>query len=181
MDKPKFYSFFIAMREGDEAAFEEVYRLTLPLVVKTVNTYLSTKLWWMKSPDERESFRDEAVNDVYFALYRHMGAIETPEALPGWLKAVAHNVCCSKTRQVKNEWLPLTEEAVDIRVHDVRSLDPEELFDHLVDGRLTGHPYWALRLYAVDGFSYEEIASLMKVPVGTVKSRIKTARSTLAA
>lgn len=169
------------MREGDEAAFEEVYHLTLPLVVKAVNTYITTKLWWMKSPVERDAFRDEAVNDVYFTLYRNAGAIETPEALPGWLKAVAHNVCCRKTRQIRSEWLPLTEDAVDIRVHDVAALDPEELFDRLVAGKVTGHPYWALRLYALDGFSYEEISRLMNVPVGTVKSRIKAARTTLAA
>ena len=181
MEPATHYSLFISMRNGDEAAFERIYSLTLPFVRKTVNTYAAAKLWWVKDPYEIECFREEAVNDVYVELYKSRSSLKDAEALYGWLKTVAVRICCDKTTKIRGDIFSYEDELIDKVASVEITRDPEDSFDLLVGNSLGYDHYWALRLYALEGLSYDEIGKLMNVPTGTVKSRINTARKILAA
>ena len=181
MEHTTHYSLFISMRNGDEAAFEKIYQLTLPFVRKTVNNYAAAKLWWVKDRDEIECFKEEAVNDVYIELYKSMASVRDAEALYGWLKTVAGRICCDKTAKIRGDIFTYEEELIDAVASTGLTRDPEDSFDLLVGNSLGHDHYWALRLYALEGLSYEQIGKIMNCPTGTVKSRINTARKILAA
>ena len=179
MEPTTYYSLFISMRNGDEAAFERIYHITLPFVRKTVSTYTASKLWWVKDPYEIECFKEEAVNDVYVELYKSRSSLQDAKALYGWLKTVAHRICCDKTRKIRGDIFTYEEDAIDEVASVGITRDPEDSFDLLVGNSLGHDHYWTLRLYALEGLSYEEISKLMGCPAGTVKSRINAARKIL--
>ena len=172
---------FLSMKEGDSTAFEKIYFMTLPRVTKTVNAYIGTKLWWVKDRSSLTFFREEVINDTYFELYRSKESINDPGKLNAWLSTVARRHCFEKTSEFRNDIYSFEPEVLNEEASVKIELEPEEHFDLIVGDVLDGPQYWALRLFAVDGLSYDEIAKAMNCPKGTVRSRINTARRILLA
>ena len=162
------------MKEGDSAAFEKIYFMTLPRVTKTVNAYIGTKLWWVKDRSSLTFFREEVIN-------RSKESINDPGKLNAWLSTVARRHCFEKTSEFRNDIYSFEPEVLNEEASVKLELEPEEHFDLIVGDVLDGPQYWALRLFAVDGLSYDEIAKAMNCPKGTVRSRINTARRILLA
>jgi RNA polymerase sigma factor (sigma-70 family) len=66
---------------GDRAAFTRLVDLYRPLVTLVACRYVS-----------RRADVDDIVQEVWIKLWEHLGTIEKPEALPGWLRRVTTNV-----------------------------------------------------------------------------------------
>ena len=181
MDNTLSGTIFLSLKEGDAAAFEKIYSLTLPEVTKTVNAYMGSKLWWVKDRYGLTCFREEVLNDTYFELYRSKDKLTDPGKIVAWLRTVARRICCEKTAEFKNDIYSYDPEVLNEEASVKLELEPEDHFDLIVGDVLDGPQYWALRLFAVDGFSYDEIAKAMNCPLGTVRSRINTARRLLLA
>jgi RNA polymerase sigma factor (sigma-70 family) len=130
----------------------------------------------------RGAAAQDAVQDACVVALRRVPELRDPDAFSGWLHAIARNVCLMELRRSSRE--VLVDEPAG---HGVPSLE-EELERHALRAWV-----WAaidslsepLRLAVVLRYfgrrrSYEEIAQLSGVPVGTVRSRLSAARSTLA-
>jgi RNA polymerase sigma factor (sigma-70 family) len=70
-----------AAAAGDRVAFTRLVDLYRPLVTLVACRYVS-----------RRADTDDIVQEVWIKLWEHIGAIERPEALPGWLRRVTTNV-----------------------------------------------------------------------------------------
>jgi RNA polymerase sigma factor (sigma-70 family) len=66
-----------ATAAGDRRAFAELVTRYRPLVAAVARRHVS-----------RQADVDDVVQDVWIALWQHVGAIERPRALPGWLRRV---------------------------------------------------------------------------------------------
>jgi RNA polymerase sigma factor (sigma-70 family) len=66
---------------GDREAFAELVSAHRALVTQVARRYVS-----------RSADADDVVQEVWIKLWQHLGAIEKPEALPGWLRRVTTNV-----------------------------------------------------------------------------------------
>ncbi len=111
---------------------------------------------------------------------------ERPNARP-WLYGIATNLLARHRRSEARRMhatarlLAREQPADDPTEQLVASLDAVELWPHVADAvaRLPEEERDALILYVWEELSYEEIASALDVPVGTVRSRLNRARLSL--
>jgi len=127
---------------------------------------------------------DDAVQDGFLIALKRIGELREPAAAGGWLAAIVVNVCRAQLRR------PARELAVAEPVEPRGALDTVE--QQIDRGALRDWVWTALerlpesqrvavmlRHFSSAG-SYEAIAEICDVPVGTVRSRLNAARARLA-
>jgi len=127
---------------------------------------------------------EDAVQDAFVIAVRRIGELREPAAAGGWLVAITVNVCRAQLRRPAHE-LPVGEPVEPRGALDTveRSIERVALRDWLWTAleRLPDSQRVAIMLrHFSSASSYETIAELCGVPVGTVRSRLSTARARLA-
>ena len=130
---------------------------------------------------------EDAVHDAFVVALRKIDAVREPAAVGGWLHAVLRNVCLMWLRAGQGELL--FDEMRSPTREDPSERSVEESIDQLamrewVWTALSELPE-ALRVTAMLRYfggrcSYEEMAAILGVPVGTVRSRLSQVRLKLA-
>lgn len=163
--------------EGDAGAFEElvlayekqVYNLALRMVV---------------NPEDALDLSQEA----FLRAWRGLGSYRFDSAFSTWLYRLTSNVCIDfLRRQKKQKVLPLhfadEEEERELSIPDPAPGTEEQVLTRLEQeqvaaamARLEPEYRQALTLRVINGLSYTEIAAILNVREGTVKSRIARAR-----
>jgi RNA polymerase sigma-70 factor (ECF subfamily) len=157
---------------GDAGAFDQ-------LVVRHQSAVFRAALAALRSPEEAE----EAAQDALVRAWQKLGSFRGDAAFRTWLLSIAWHRALSRRRSI-GAWLarraPI--EAAD-RVrgdgagpHD--ALRQRELTRHVaaaIDG-LSPKLRDALLLAQAGEYGYDEIAAMLQVPVGTLKSRVFDAR-----
>jgi RNA polymerase sigma factor (sigma-70 family) len=129
----------------------------------------------------------DAVHDAFLVALRKIDQVHDPAAVGGWLHAVLRNVCRMHLREGQGEIL-LDElpRHIDQRISEP---SPEESVDRLAMRDWVWTALAALtetlRVTAMLRYfgsyaSYEEIATILGVPVGTVRSRLNQVKVKLA-
>ena len=116
---------------------------------------------------------DDAMQETFIAVLNNIGSLRDPAALHGWVRRIAVRQAVRQARAgeiaVETPDLPASE--IDLSsVIDVRAV--------LAD--LTPEHRAVLVLRDVDGLSEADVAQLLHVPPGTVKSRLHRARTEFA-
>lgn len=127
---------------------------------------------------------EDAVQDAFLVAVRRIGELREPAAAGGWLVAIVVNVCRTRLRRPTHE-LPVGEPVEPAGALDAvqRSIDRVALRDWVWTAleRLPEPQRVAIMLrHFSSASSYETIAELCDVPVGTVRSRLSAARARLA-
>ena len=105
---------------------------------------------------------EDLAQDAFVALQRHWGRVSDPHA---YLRTILINGCkrwAWRAQLARERQPPATDGVAD--------LDVDEMWDALASLSRDQHTTIVLRFY--EDLSQEEIAALMQVPVGTVKSRL---------
>ena len=165
-------------RKGDQNAWRE-------LVGTHTRRVFSIAYRFSGRVDEAEDLAQEIFVKVYETLDRFR---ETEGALGSWLSTVARNHAIDHYRRRRLEQLgrsdnPLAmEQAATPADSPLKSLEREERrqFVHRGLRALPDELRQPLILCDLEGLAYEEIAGLLKIPLGTVKSRINRGRLELA-
>jgi RNA polymerase sigma-70 factor, ECF subfamily len=122
----------------------------------------------------------EVVQDVFFKAFTKLKHYEGHLSFRTWIKKIAVNTCIDQHRAKARE-LPTTdlEEALFApeNAQPLEDLDAEYLLELIA--QLPSAYRTTFNLYAVDGYSYPEIADLLGVVKGTVSSNISKARAHL--
>jgi RNA polymerase sigma-70 factor (ECF subfamily) len=172
-----------ATRGGDEAAFAEIMsRYRSP-----ITNYLYR---FLNDYEEAVDLAQETFVRVYFALDRY----HTGFAFSTYIYRIATNLAISELRRRKRRrLLSLTGlfqsddgEATEFQVRDERQLQDAGLVEdeqsQLIARAIASLPEKyrvAVVLRDVEGRSYEEIAEVMQLGLGTTKSRISRGRGLL--
>lgn len=125
---------------------------------------------------------EEVVQEVFVKVYRSLGGFDGQAAFSTWLFRVTRNVCLDMLRAGRRRPVPV----------DPVYLIPSTAPDHapgvidtvMVEEAMRALPpedREALSAVTLFGMSYAEASEELKVPVGTVKSRVFRARRTLLA
>jgi RNA polymerase sigma factor (sigma-70 family) len=154
-----------AARSGDRAAFATLIERHRPLLVASCRRMLGS---W----DQAEEAAQEAVIQAMLGLRR----LRQPERFGSWLVGIGLNVCRHLLRRRPAMWL--LPEAV---------ADPQELAEAAevaarVREAVTALPAGqrrAVTLFYLAGLSQREVAAVLGVDVGAVKTRLHKARRTL--
>jgi RNA polymerase sigma-70 factor (ECF subfamily) len=164
-------------RYGDEEAFQEVYRTYVGLVYN-----LAFRM------SGRSDVAEDLSQEIFLRIYQHLGRFNGRSTLKTWIYRVALNHCRSKLGRKRYPTQPLAEENEGEGVHLVDERRGPE--DHALAGDAALVVSRALRqvkprfreavvLRDLEGLSYDEIAEILNVRIGTVRSRIARGRDRL--
>ncbi len=126
--------------------------------------------------DRREA--EEAIQDAFVKVYRNIDQFRGESTFHTWFYRILYNECVSRLRRTRNA--PVMVPAIDDddlgAVDDDASTDMQAMtadMQKIIAGefvKLSAHYRTALTLFFLQEMRYEEIAQVMNVPVGTVKS-----------
>jgi RNA polymerase sigma-70 factor, ECF subfamily len=163
-------------RAGDELAWEALVRTYQSSVYAVTRHYLG----------DPEEARDVA-QDVFIRVYHRLDSFSGRDTFKAWLMQMARNASIDRLRRVKAR-----PPASDVPADDAMLVgddDPErnaetEARERLLRravARMGEKNREVLLLKEIHGLKIEEVAELLKLPIGTVKSRSNRARLELAA
>jgi RNA polymerase sigma-70 factor, ECF subfamily len=138
----------------------------------------------------------DLVQEAFIRVTRHLHRFDTSKKFSTWVYTIASNLSKNELRNRSRSPLVLfqkltsnwDEEDRPLQFEDV-SMRPDDLFRkrhlrQLVEetvAELPDHHQLVFRLRELEGKSYEEIAEITGVNLGTVKSRLHRARNSFAA
>jgi RNA polymerase sigma-70 factor, ECF subfamily len=167
-DKQMLESAVLAVRwqRGDRSAFEEIVRLwEQPLF------YYLRRL----APSEADAW--EWLQETWLKLFRSLNSLRDPHTLPAFLYTTARNTAVShlRSRNFDNHESYPESAADDQSSDDIAAFDDAEQIHHALD-QIPLLQREALTLYFLQDLSLEEMANVLDVPLGTVKSRLHYAK-----
>ena len=172
-----------ATKQGDEAAFAEI-------VNRYRNPITNFLYRFLNDYEEAVDLTQETFVRVYFAIERY----HTDYAFSTYIYRIATNLAISETRKRKRrQLLSLTglfqgedDSETEFQLPDEKSLPDEDLIDdernRTIARAISALPdkYRApIILREIEDKSYEEIAQILGLGLGTTKSRISRARNLL--
>jgi len=178
-------------REGTESALiERCRRQDLEAFGKLVDSYQNRVFGFVRrmipNPDEAA----DVTQEVFIRAFQNFGRFDGRSSVRTWLFRIAHNLCIDRARRSHRAPVEVglidPAEGEEIEVCDTR-WQPDQM---VLDGELMDVVERAimsmsdklrsvLLLHDKEDMAYEEIADMLKLPVGTVKSRLFLARSHL--
>lgn len=150
------------LKQGDEAAFKEV----MGMYKKPIYNYLSMLLGDRLSAEE---LTQDTFVKVYFKA--HTLKTDNPQACKAWIYSIATNLARSEFRKKRLKKILSLSEVNDRHV----SYTPRFEGELVLEQQLALVPEkWRVPLVMkeMDNFSFEEIASMLNRPIGTVKSMV---------
>lgn len=174
-------------KDGDRQAFDQLVELHAPAIFNLA----------LRVTRCREDAED-CVQEAFLRAYAGLRSFRGEAAFSTWLYRVALNVAREQAKRARRQ--PLR--ASDLSAHDpegaapeleeiARRSSPQPTPDQaaVADQRrrillraldtLPDHQREVIALYDLQGLSYEEIAHVLRIRVGTVKSRLNRARLAL--
>jgi RNA polymerase sigma-70 factor, ECF subfamily len=138
-----------------------------------------------------ESDADDLVQETFLRAYRHWQTFQRGSDCRSWLSTICRNAFYENRRRERRS-TPMDDHELDSlasgRAHNTaRAGGVDDLFTRIDLGpaiaeaiaRLEPHYRYAVLLIDVDGRTYEEVAELLDVPIGTVRSRLYRGRRQL--
>jgi RNA polymerase sigma-70 factor (ECF subfamily) len=122
-------------------------------------------------PSEAETW--DILQDTWLKTFRSLGSLRHPRALPAFLYKTARNAAISRLRlhERQEELMSSPEVWAASPSDEVAAFDNAEHVHHALD-QLPIAQREALTLYFLQDLSLDEMAALLGVPLGTVKSRL---------
>ena len=157
---------------GDEAAFAALFEQYKNLVYKT-----ALLLFDGAGAASPEAEAEEALQEVFMSVYRSLERYQ-PEraAFSTWLYRITVNHCLNRRRRRAWPWLsldrvPAALTATPSPEHALSEADEVRTALRRLSPKLQATV--VLRFYS--DLSYDEIAQVLEIPIGTVKSRLAEA------
>ena len=162
-------------KKGDLFAFEQI-----------VNEF-EKPLWnyLVRLSGSRDDAED-LIQDTFVKVYKHIKTIDSTKNIKSWIYTIATNTAYDYLRKKKREaQVELDEE------HETNS-DNSSYYSVTVEENMESKDVAAaierldalykgpILLYYKDGFSYEEIAEMLSIPINTLKTRLSRAKKQLA-
>jgi RNA polymerase sigma-70 factor (ECF subfamily) len=158
-------------RGGDDSALAEL-----------VSIWERRLFYYIRRMVDSEEDAWDLLQEVWCRVIRNLGSVRDTAALPAWLFSIARNIVRNHHRDAAHSG-----EAIDFNGDPsavnstneppLASFDADEL--HWALGRLNVAHREALVLHFLEGFSLNEIAGILAIPNGTVKSRLYHAKKAL--
>lgn len=172
LDKNEIYGELLVLRcrRGDAQAFREL-----------VGTFERRLFYYLRrlTDDEEEAW--DLIQQTWLKVLRGIHSLRDPRRFKSWLYSIARRTAADRIRSL----------AVDRARQDESNLEeipdenpgPEDFENaglvHYGLGKLPLEQREILTLFFLEEFSLAEISDILKLPVGTVKSRLHRARNSL--
>ena len=148
-------------------------------ILEYIDSLYNLALRMTQHKQDAEDLTQEAV----LRAYRFLTKFEEGTNFKAWIMAILRNVFINEYRRKTKEPQKIEFEKVEdfITIPEISGVQ-EEIFTENIKSSIDKLPEelrTTIILFYAEGFSYKEIAKIMDVPVGTVMSRLYTARQAL--
>lgn len=123
---------------------------------------------------------DDAVQMAMIQVVRALPSFDGRSALSTWIYRIAVNAALDELRRTRRRPAPHDEAALDHGVDDATSAVDDQLAVVAALARVSLEFRVVLVLRHVADLEYDDIARILDVPVGTVRSRLSRGRAQLA-
>src|SRR5207249_6176764 len=146
-------------QQGDESAFRELMRRHRGRAV-----YLAAQI--LRDRTEAE----DVVQEAFLKVFRSIGRFRGEASFYSWLHRIVINLCLDRTRRASSRTTLLLDEERDEET--VGGAWETRLQVEALLAQLSQELRVTLVMREIGGLSYEEIARELRIPVGTVRSRL---------
>lgn len=155
-----------------------------------VDRYQARILGYIRQMVPHREEAEDLAQEVFLRAFTNIHRFDGRASLATWFFKIANNLCIDRARHEKRKGETLSierdEEAVLQELTDERwnpearavAGEMEEIIEMAIR-KLSEKLRSVLLLHDAEGLSYEEIAQVLRIPVGTVKSRLFLAREHL--
>lgn len=165
-------------QQGDKQAFN---RLVMLYQTKIYNLALG----YVKQQDEAK----DLTQDIFVTIYRRLDRLRDENKFSAWLYQVAINHCRNRYKRLQRRGFFNSQsiDDPDSPLHLSTEDNPEKTLEQKNRNRLLREAIAEmpaaekeiLLLRDIQELSYEEISALLKIPLGTVKSKLNRSRLAL--
>ncbi len=162
--------------QGDEAAFESMYRTFSGFVYRVSFRML-----------DNTTDAEEIVQDVFVQIFRQLGEFRFESSLKTWIYRITINTSLNfrKKRSSHRDRVKKYQENVSLLEQEERPCYTQEDDNKMQVAQLlkelNPEQRTCIILRNIEGLSYEEIAQTLEVNINTVRTRLKRAREKLIA
>ena len=159
----------IRWQRGDRSAFEGIVKL-----------WEKPLLYYLRRLTTSEADAWELLQETWLKLVRSLGSLKDTRSLPSFLYTTARNTAISRFRQLDSEESSSFAE----NLPDLSAADDVGLFEkaeevHQALDQLPVQQREVLTLFFLQDLSLQQMAALLRLPVGTVKSRLFYAKQAI--
>lgn len=154
---------------GDEDAFSRLYDLTAPVLLALIRRVVRDM-----------AISEEVLQEVFVEVWRQATRFDARRgSARGWLCTIAHRRAVDTVRSSEaarrrdsDEGLARVDaQVVDVQEEGIMRVETQRV--RAAMAALTAVQADAIRLAYFGGYSHREVASLLDIPVGTAKTRIR--------
>lgn len=125
---------------------------------------------------------EDAAQEAFIQAYRELGSLREPQAFASWFRRIVFTQCTRLTRGKRLSTVPL-EDAIDVPAPEepAQVIEARDMRERVMNaiGSLPENERVVTTLFYINGYSHNDIAGFLDVPVSTVKSRLHTSRNRL--
>lgn len=170
MEKDKLQDGILVLRcqRRDELAFRELVNRWEPRLY----------YYLLRIIDDRNAVWD-VLQETWLAVFKGIRKLKDPLSFPAWLYQIGHNKAVNWL-QKENKYIQMTNEQITEYSENNASIPAVEEQAELVHkllGKLKLAHREVLTLYFLEGFSIREMAQIVGVSEGTIKSRLYYAKN----
>lgn len=178
-----------ADKTEEEALVRRSKHRDLEAFGRLVDAYQARVLGFVKRMVRSQEEAEDVAQETFVKAFTNIHRFDGRASFNTWLFKIAANLCIDRAR--KRERRPELQPLDAINMEDAKlqdnRWDPQvcavasemELTIEQAISELSDKLRAVLLLHDLEGLSYDEIAEVMKLPVGTVKSRLFLARARL--
>lgn len=156
-------------QHGERAAFEEVFRQFQPRL-----------RYYLRRLNAGDDHIEDTLQDVWLKVVRRIGSLRDSRAFIAWLYTIARNEVYGRAK-AKDPFAELTDEHLELVAdnHEPVFAEEEAARIHAALGELTPAHREILTLCFLEDLSHKQIAAILGIRAGTVRSRIYYAKQAL--
>jgi RNA polymerase sigma factor (sigma-70 family) len=137
------------------------------------------RLWARRLCDGDAHLADDLAQEAFMKAYAALGAFRAESKFLTWLYRIAFNIAANRWRGKKIQWCELDEnEDIEAELCELKQFDAKRDVEAAMQ-QLSAAQQLAIRLCFEDGFSHDEAASIMGIPLGTLKTHVNRGKQKL--
>lgn len=168
------------VKSGDINAFEEI--------VKSYEKKICQTIYFMLKD---ESIVEDVAQEVFIKIYKNLNKFNEQSSLYTWIYRITMNACYDEIKREQKIKMFSTHIEMDDHDEEIEIVDESQNVENIVEDkferqqlvdaikRLPAEARALIVLRDIRGFSYWEISDMLKMKLGTVKSKISRARLAL--
>ncbi len=162
---------------GDESAFEIIYKVYFSFVSNVAYRIVS-----------KQEESEEICQEVFMIIYRKLKNFRGESALKTWIYRITINYAVKYSKRLNRQKKGVVEYDENVfltnREENIRDKMDAQNNEKMIEGlleKLNSDQRACIVLRSLEGLSYQEISAILKIPINTVRSRIKRAREIMIA